>query len=72
MTPSTLLILLTDGRASLAFGNGDPWREAIEIASGLRFAALVIDTENTAQAPRRSLELAKALGAKYVALGSGG
>jgi magnesium chelatase subunit D len=70
ITPSTLLILLTDGRANVALRNGDPWREAIEIAGGLRCAALVIDTENTAQPLRRSLELAEALGAEYIALES--
>lgn len=68
ITPSTLLVLLTDGRANVALGTGDPWREAIEIASGLRCAALVIDTENAAQPLRRSLELAEALGAQYIAL----
>jgi magnesium chelatase subunit D len=68
ITPSTLLILLTDGRANVALRMGDPWQEAIEIANGLRCAALVIDTENTAQPLRRSIKLAEALRAKYVAL----
>jgi magnesium chelatase subunit D len=68
ITPSTLLILLTDGRANVALGMGDPWQEAMEIANDLRCAALVIDTENTAQPLRRSLKLAEALHAKYVAL----
>ena len=68
ITPSTLLILLTDGRANVALRSGDPWREAIEIASELRCAALVIDTENTAQPLHRSLELAEALAAQYIAL----
>jgi magnesium chelatase subunit D len=49
-------------------GTGDPWQEAIEIASGLRCAALVIDTENAAQPLHRSLKLAEALRGKYVAL----
>jgi magnesium chelatase subunit D len=68
ITPWTLLILLTDGRANVALGTGDPWQEAIEIASGLRCAALVIDTENAAQPLHRSLKLAEALRGKYVAL----
>jgi magnesium chelatase subunit D len=68
ITPSTLLILLTDGRANVALRMGDPWQEAMEIANGLRCAALVIDTENTGQPLRRSLKLAEALRAKYVAL----
>jgi magnesium chelatase subunit D len=68
ITPSTLLILLTDGRANVALRMGDPWQEAIEIANELRCAALVIDTENTAQPLGRSLKLAEALRAKYVPL----
>jgi magnesium chelatase subunit D len=69
ITPSTLLILLTDGRANVALGTGDPWQEALEIASRLSCRALVIDTENTAQPLGRSLKLAEALGARYLALG---
>ena len=68
ITPSTLLILMTDGRANVALGRGDPWQEAIEIASGIHCAALVIDTENTAQPLQRSVKLAEALRAKYVTL----
>lgn len=69
ITPSTLLILLTDGRANVALRTGDPWLEALEIASSLRCRALVIDTENAAQPLGRSLKLAQALGARYFALG---
>jgi magnesium chelatase subunit D len=69
ITPSTLLILLTDGRANVALGTGDPWQEALEIASRLSCRALVIDTENAAQPLGRSLKLAEALGARYLALG---
>jgi magnesium chelatase subunit D len=68
ITPSTLLILLTDGRANVALGSGDPWQEALEIASCLGCRALVIDTENAAQPLGRSLKLAEALGARYFAL----
>jgi Mg-chelatase subunit ChlD len=62
------LILLTDGRANVALRSGDPWREAIEIAGELRCAALVVDTENTAQPLHRPVELAEALGAEYITL----
>ena len=68
LTPSTLLILLTDGRANVALRTGDPWREALEIANELRCAALVIDTENSAHPLGRSVKLAEALRANYVTL----
>jgi magnesium chelatase subunit D len=69
ITPSTLLVLLTDGRANVALGTGDPWLEALEVAGGLSCRALVIDTENAAQPLGRSLKLAEAMGARFVALG---
>jgi magnesium chelatase subunit D len=68
ITPSTLLILLTDGRANVALRMEDPWQEALEIASQLHCPALVIDTENAAQPLGRSRKLAGALRARYVAL----
>jgi magnesium chelatase subunit D len=68
VTPSTLLILLTDGRANVPLQMGDPWQEAIEIASQLRCPALVIDTENAAQSLGQTRKLAEALRAEYVAL----
>jgi magnesium chelatase subunit D len=69
ITPSTLLIVLTDGRANVAMGTADPWVEALEVASSLNCRALVIDTENAAQPLGRTLKLAEALGARYFALG---
>jgi magnesium chelatase subunit D len=68
VTPSTVLILLTDGRANVPLRMGDPWQEAMEIASQLRCPALVIDTEKAAQSLGQSRKLAEALGAEYVAL----
>jgi len=68
ITTSTLLILLTDGRANVALRAGDPWQEALDVASELRCSALVIDTEPTAQPLGRSRQLADALAARYVAL----
>ncbi len=68
VTPQTLLILLSDGRANVAMHSGDPWRDALEAASRLRCPAVVIDTEDAAQPLGLSRELAGTLGAKYVAL----
>ena len=68
ITPSTLLILLTDGRANVPLHDGDPWQDALEAASQLHCPALVIDTEIAAQPLGQSRKLADALGARYVAL----
>jgi magnesium chelatase subunit D len=68
ITPSTLLILLTDGRANVPLRNGDPWQEALEVASQLHCPALVIDTEIAAQPLGQSRKLADALGGRCVAL----
>jgi magnesium chelatase subunit D len=68
ITPSTLLILLTDGRANVPLRNGDPWQEALEAASQLHCPALVIDTEIAEQPLGQSRKLAEALGGRYVAL----
>ena len=68
LTPATLLILLSDGRANVALRGGDPWQEALEVAAQLRCRALVVDTENMAQPVGRALELAGALGASVVTL----
>jgi magnesium chelatase subunit D len=68
ITPATLLILLTDGRANVPLRNGDPWQEALEVASQLHCPALVIDTEIAAQPLGQSRKLADALAGRYVAL----
>ena len=68
MTPATVLILLTDGRANVPLRTGDPWQDALEIASQIKSVALVIDTENSSERLGRSLTLAETLGAEYVRL----
>ncbi|NYF80051.1 magnesium chelatase subunit D [Granulicella arctica] len=68
LTRTTILILLTDGRANVSLGAGDPWHEALEIASRIRTPALVIDTESSNQRLGRPRELAEVLSAQYVCL----
>lgn len=70
LTPATVLILLTDGRANVPLGTGDPWQEALDMASQIKTRALVIDTENSTERLGRPLKLAEALGAEYVRLES--
>ena len=55
LTPSTLLIVLTDGRANAGLGIGDPWQEALQVASELRCRGLVIDTGTGAPLHGRSV-----------------
>ena len=70
LTPTTVLILLTDGRANVPIGTGDPWQEVLEIAAQIRTPSLVIDTENTTERLERSRQLAEVLCAEYVRLES--
>jgi magnesium chelatase subunit D len=70
LTPSTILILLTDGRANVPLGTGDAWRDALQIAGQIKSTALVIDTENSSERLGRSRTLAEVLGARYVQLDS--
>jgi len=68
VTPATLLILLTDGRANIPLHGGDPWQEALEAARRIHCDAIVVDTETAAQRLGQSAELAKALDARYFSL----
>jgi magnesium chelatase subunit D len=68
LTESTLLVLLTDGRANVGLGSGDPWQEAMALAGGMRCAAIIVDTEGGAQRLGQCVQLAEALGARYVSL----
>ena len=70
LTPATLLIVLSDGRANVAVGGGDPWQEALERARQLHCRAMVIDTEDPAYPVRRASELADALLASLIDLRS--
>jgi magnesium chelatase subunit D len=70
LTPTTLLIVLSDGRANVAVGAGDPWQEALERARQLNCRALVVGTEDPAYPVRRISELANALRASSVDLHS--
>ncbi len=70
LTPSTFLVVLSDGRANVSLRGGDPWREALECARELNCRALVVDTENPNSPVRRVSELADALRASSINLAS--
>lgn len=68
ITPTTILVLLTDGRANVAVASGDPWQEALCLASKIRVPALVIDTEDSNERLGRPRQLAEAMGGEYISL----
>ena len=65
---TTVLVLVTDGRANVALGPGNAWEEALEIARQINAPALVVDTEGGTQLLGNSRHLAEALCAEYVSL----
>jgi len=69
LTASTLLTLLTDGRANVPLYGGDPWQEALDTARHMSCSAVVVDTEAAAERLGQCAELAKTLGARYLSLG---
>jgi magnesium chelatase subunit D len=69
LTPTTLLILLTDGRANVPLHGGDPWQEALHTARHMSCTAVVVDTEAVAERLGQCAMLAETLGARYLSLG---
>ena len=67
-----LLVLLSDGKANVALGDGgDPWRETLalaELLAGRGVPALVLDTEGGYLRLGRAGQLAQALGAECLTL----
>ena len=68
ITPSTLLILMSDGRANVSLRGGDPWQEVLSSAQFIKCQALVIDTDTSSQLTSRIPELATVLGALSIPL----
>jgi magnesium chelatase subunit D len=68
LTPTTLLILLTDGRANVPLHGGDPWQDALDTARHLSCSAVVVDTEAAGEGFGQCAALAKALSARYLSL----
>jgi len=44
LSPSSLVVLVTDGRANVSLGDGDPWEEALHAAEKLKGPAVVVDS----------------------------
>jgi magnesium chelatase subunit D len=68
VTPETLLLLITDGRANVPSRTEDPWMDSLDAASGVRCPALVVDTESGANTLGKAAGIAAAMGAEYIRL----
>ena len=67
-TPSTVLVLLTDGQANVPLHGGDPWQEALALAALFNCPALVVDNASDARQHQRVDALCRALRASRVPL----
>jgi magnesium chelatase subunit D len=68
VTPKTVLIVITDGRANFPLRGEDPWQDALEAASELSCPALVINTEISEYPLEQAKKLAAAMRARCVSL----
>ena len=68
VSPKAVLILMTDGHANYPLHDGDAWQEALEEAAGFGCAALVVDTETSANPIGHAETIANVLQARCVGL----
>jgi magnesium chelatase subunit D len=68
ITPKTVLVVMTDGRANYPLHGGDPWQEALDIAKELKCLALIVDTETSTNPAGQSRILADVLRARCLSL----
>jgi magnesium chelatase subunit D len=66
VSPSSLVVLVTDGRANVSLAGGDPWEEALNSAGKLNCPAVVVDSSLDSAAACGSL--ASAMRARLVRL----
>jgi magnesium chelatase subunit D len=68
VTPETLLVLITDGRANVPYRGKDAWHDALQAAIKIQCPALVVDTESNENAFGKARELAAAMRAECISL----
>ncbi len=68
VTPETLLVLITDGRANVPYDGTDAWHDALQAAIKIQCPALVVDTESGENAFGKARELADAMQAECISL----
>jgi magnesium chelatase subunit D len=68
VTPETLLLLVTDGRANVPYCSNDAWHDALQAATKIQCPTLVVDTESSNNAFGKAKELAEAMRAECIGL----
>lgn len=68
VNPTSLVILLTDGRANVPLRDSDPWADALEAATKLNCSSLLVDSSIDGSTARATEALAAAMRAKRVRL----
>ncbi|WP_433983763.1 VWA domain-containing protein [Tunturiibacter empetritectus] len=68
VTPETLLLLVTDGRANVPYRSNDAWDDALQAAAKIRCPGLVVDTESSNHAFGKAKELADAMRVECISL----
>jgi magnesium chelatase subunit D len=68
VTPETLLLLVTDGRANVPYCSNDAWHDALQAATKIQCPTLVVDTESSTNAFGKAKELADAMRAECIGL----
>ena len=68
VTPASMLILLTDGRANVPSTSADPWADALDAAKRLTCSSLLVDSSIDASAAGATVALAAAMRARLVRL----
>jgi magnesium chelatase subunit D len=68
VTPETLLVLITDGRANVPHGGNDAWHDALQGAIKIQCPALVVNTQSNENAFGKARELADAMRAECINL----
>jgi magnesium chelatase subunit D len=68
ITPTTLLLLLTDGGANVPLTGTDAWKDALQVAGTLRCPAIVVETANASERAGSTQQLADTLRARCLSL----
>ncbi|MBB5343886.1 AAA family ATPase [Tunturibacter empetritectus] len=68
VTPETLLLLVTDGRANVPYCSNDAWYDALQAAAKIQCPGLVVDTESSNHAFGKAKELADAMRVECISL----
>jgi magnesium chelatase subunit D len=70
ITPASLLVLLTDGRANVPLTGTDPWADALEAARKLNCPSVLVDSSLDATPAGATAALASAMRARLIHLDS--